>query len=167
VNADKRIARGIGLLEDADAGELLTLQLAAWVRELHSNPDVRIPPLHETLEDVRAQLADRTQTIWGVREHGRLIATVRTSVRTAGQDEVIAYLGRLGVVPDLARQGIGGALLRHAEHQLPRTVRRIELITGAGSVGNHRFYSGHGYVIAGPGPADGTLLMAKVGTPGA
>lgn len=157
VHADERVHRGVVRLGDADAGELLTLQLAAWVREMHANPGVRIPPLYEDLDDVRSQLGDPSQTVWGVREGGRLIATVRTSVR----DDGTAYVGRLGVVPDLGRQGLGGALLRHAEAQLAPTVRRIDLITGAGSADNHRFYARHGYRVDGPGPADGTLRMVK------
>ncbi|WP_375488767.1 GNAT family N-acetyltransferase, partial [uncultured Jatrophihabitans sp.] len=154
---DERVSRGVVRLADDDAGELLTLQLAAWVREMHANPGVQIPPLFEDLDDVRSQLADPAQTVWGVREGGRLIATVRTSVREDGT----AYVGRLGVVPDLNRQGLGGALLRHAEALLPPTVPRIDLITGAGSIDNHRFYARHGYRIVGPGPAHSTLRMVK------
>ena len=36
-----------------DAGELFVLQRACWVQEAHDNPGVRIPALHETLDDVR------------------------------------------------------------------------------------------------------------------
>ncbi len=32
-------------LTPADAGEVLTLQLAAWVREAHANATLEIPPL--------------------------------------------------------------------------------------------------------------------------
>lgn len=157
MDAEGRVRQGIGRLGNADAGELLTLQLAAWVTELHANPGVHIPPLHEGLDEVRNQLGDPAQIIWGLREGGRLIATARTS--PAGP--ATAYLGRLGVVPDLVGQGLGSAMLRYAESMLPDDVRRIELVTGAQSRVNHRLYARHGYVMDGPGPAPGTLRMTK------
>lgn len=138
-----RVAAGTRRLNADDAGELLTLQLAAWVSEGRANGTIDIPPLQEGIADVRAQLADPALTVWGLREAGRLLATVRTSVRTRG----VAEIGRLGVVPDLAGQGLGSAMLRLAERHLPPEVTRIELVTGLRSTGNHAFYARHGYAI--------------------
>jgi ribosomal protein S18 acetylase RimI-like enzyme len=70
-------------------------------------------------------------------------------------------VGRLGVVPDLARQGLGSAMLRFAEAQLPEPVTRIELLTGLHSVGNHAFYRGHGYDVTERNEAHGFVRMAK------
>ena len=90
---DARVAAGTALLGPSDAGELLTLQLAAWVREARENATIEIPPLQEGLADVQAQLVDPALTIWGFREAGRLLATARTSLLA----DDVAFLGRLGV----------------------------------------------------------------------
>jgi GNAT superfamily N-acetyltransferase len=144
-------------LTPVDAGELFTLQLAAWVREGRENGTIDIPPLQEELADVVRQLGDARLTIWGYRDAGRLLATARTSLI----DDDGALLGRLGVVPDLSRQGLGGAMLGMAEARLPDSVRRIELMTGIGSVSNHRFYARHGYAIVKRDPAVGVVHLVK------
>lgn len=154
---DERVAAGLVLLSDADAGELLTLQLAAWVIEGRQAGTISIPPLLEGLDDVRAQLKDPALTVYGLREGGRLLATVRTSIVADG----VAFLARLGVVPDLARQGLGSAMLRLAESRLPEQVDRIELVTGIRSLGNHAFYARHGYEIVGRDEAVGIVRLAK------
>jgi GNAT superfamily N-acetyltransferase len=156
VTMDERVARGVLRLGEADAGEVLTLQLAAWVREGRANGTIEIPPLQEGLPDVVAQLSDPALTVWGVRERGRLLAIARTSLLA----ESVAFLGRLGVVPDLVGQGLGSAMLRHAERALPPVVTRVELVTGIRSVANHAFYERHGYTIIGRDEAVGIVRMA-------
>lgn len=129
-------------LGEEDAGEVLTLQFAAWVREAHDIGSLAIPALHENLDIVRSGLTDPLLTTWGHRaQSGRLLGMVRTSLLTPGT----ALLARLGVVPDLLGRGLGSALLRFAEDGLPAQVHRVELQTGAGGSANHRFYEKHGY----------------------
>ena len=154
---DERVAAGVVLLGVDDAGEVLTLQLAAWVREGRENGTLEIPPLQDDLTGVRAQLADPESTVWGLREHGRLLATGRW--RLTAPD--VAFVGRLGVAPDLQRQGLGGAMLRHLEATLPAPVVRIELVTGLRSVSNHEFYARHGYAIVERLPDDGIVRLAR------
>ena len=155
---EARIEAGTRRLGVADAGELLTLQLAAWVREGLDANSIDIPALKEELPDVIDQLADLSVSIWGYRDsNGRLIATVRTSL-TEGNG---AWIGRLGVVPDKFRQGLGGAMLRLAESRLPSTVTHIGLTTGIHSVGNHAFYQRYGYAIVEQDPAAGIVRMEK------
>lgn len=127
-------------LSVADAGELLTLQRAAYVSEarLHDDPD--LPPLTESLEAVRAALERPDMRAWGVREHGRLVAAVRVAVRVPR-----AELGRLVAAPDRQREGLGSRLLRHAEERLPAAVTSIGLFTGERSASNLRLYRRHGY----------------------
>jgi GNAT superfamily N-acetyltransferase len=157
MSVDYDLAAGTALLAAADMGELLTLQLAAWVREARENDTLDIPPLLEGVADVRAQLADPALTIWGYRSGGRLIATVRTSLL----DDTTAFVGRLGVVPDLMGQGIGSAMLRWGEAHLPTSVSRIELVTGIGSTSNHAFYARHGYAIVDRDEVVGIVRLAK------
>lgn len=156
---DDRVAAGTARLGVADAGEVLTLQLAAWVREAHDNHTLAIPALHESLEVVVAGLADPGLLTWGHRSpSGRLLGMVRTSPLAPGT----ALLGRLGVVPDLVGQGLGSALLRLAENRLPTDVQRVQLHTGAGGAANQRFYERHGYqrIVDTAGPP-GTVSFAK------
>lgn len=145
------IAAGTRRVRPDDVGELLTLQLAAWVREGLEAQRIDIPPLLENLDDVTAQVHDPALTIWIYRARtGRMIATVRTSLLSP----TTAFLGRLGVVPDCAGQGVGGAMLRLAESQVPPAVTRMELVTGARSLSNHRFYQRRGYRFIPLAPQD-------------
>ncbi len=121
-----------------DAGELLTLQLACWVSELHANPGTRIPPLHEDLDDVRAWLG--TWTTFVVRSGPRLVGAVRGRLDGETWD-----IGRLMVAPDLRGRGLGRWLLAYAEEAAPPRARRLSLFTGAGSEANLRMYRRAGY----------------------
>lgn len=156
---DDLVAAGTRRLGPPDAGEVLTLQLAAWVREGRDNRNIEIPPLQDGLPDVMAALVDVARTTWGYREAGsnRLLAMVRTSP----VDATTALIGRLGVVPDRFRQGLGGAMLRLAEARLPPGVTRVELVTGLLSTGNHAFYARHGYVIVARDPDVGIVHLSK------
>lgn len=122
----------------ADAGELLTLQLACWVEEARANPGVDIPPLRETLADVSAWLEDWTTFV--VRAGGRLVGAVRGRLVGDTWD-----VGRLMVAPDLRGRGLGRWLLFHVEAAAPPDARRLSLFTGAGSAANLRMYQRAGY----------------------
>ena len=122
----------------ADAGELLTLQLACWVEEARANPGVDIPPLRETLEDVSAWLREWTTLV--VRASGRLVGAVRG--RLVGDTW---HVGRLMVAPDLRGRGLGRELLSRAEAAAPPDARRLSLFTGVGSAANLRMYQRAGY----------------------
>ncbi|MDN5920752.1 MAG: GNAT family N-acetyltransferase [Pseudonocardia sp.] len=130
----------ISVLTDADAGEVLTLQRAAYVSEARLHNDVALPPLTQTLDDLCDELGRRDVLAWGLRERGRLVAAVRVTVR-----DHRAELGRLTVTPDRQGEGLGTRLLRHVEEQLPEAVDAIELFTGERSEANLRLYRRHGY----------------------
>jgi ribosomal protein S18 acetylase RimI-like enzyme len=123
-----------------DAGEVLTLQRAAFVTEAQAHGDPHLPPLTQTLAELRAELEDPSCHGWTVREAGRLVACVR--VHVSGD---IADLVRLVVAPDRQGGGIGTRLLRAAEDRLPPHVREIRLFTGERSHANLRLYERHGY----------------------
>ena len=122
----------------SDAGEILTLQLACWVREAQANDTLDIPPLDETLEDVQAWLADWTTFV--VRSGPRLVAAVRGRLRGDVWD-----IGRLMVAPDLRGRGLGRWLLEYVEAAAPPDARKVTLFTGAGSEDNLRMYKRAGY----------------------
>ncbi|MCI2418838.1 GNAT family N-acetyltransferase [Saccharopolyspora sp. K220] len=127
-------------LTAADAGEVLTLQRAAYVTEAQSHDDVRMPPLTETLDEIRDELARSSCLAWGCREAGRLVAAVRVAL-----GETAAGLGRLVVAPDRQGHGLGTGLLRHVEQHLPARIETINLFTGEHSTANLRLYRRLGY----------------------
>ena len=130
-----------------DAGEVLTLLRAAYVSEARLHDDLDLPPLLQTLEQLRADLADASVVTYGLRLRqpgtvpGRLVGTARLAPAADGA----ADLGRLAVVPDLQGRGLGARLLELAEEFRPAGVTRLRLFTGEHSVGNLRLYRRHGY----------------------
>jgi GNAT superfamily N-acetyltransferase len=120
------------ILGPDDAGEILTLQRAAYVGEAMLY-DQFLPPLHETLEEIRSVLADTETTVLGIRAKGRLIGTAR--IKRDGE------IGRVAVAPDRQHEGLGSALLQAAIER-----GGTWLFTGDRSEGNLRLYRKHGFV---------------------
>lgn len=139
-----------------DAGELLTLQRAAYVTQARLHDDLDLPVLVEPLERVRARLADPAVTTIGLRLRGtgRLVGSVHLAVHlpdgtadgTADDTaDGTAEVGRLSVAPDLQGAGLGTRLLALAEAAVPAGVHRIRLFTGEHSAANLRLYGRLGY----------------------
>lgn len=122
----------------ADAPEILTLQLACWVREAIANDDLGIPPLHEDLATVTDSLA--TWDTYVVRVAGRLVGSVRGRL-----DGDVWEIGRLMVAPDLRGRGLGRLLLEHVEAVAPAGAASYRLFTGKGSADNLRMYKKAGF----------------------
>jgi ribosomal protein S18 acetylase RimI-like enzyme len=121
--------------EDAEA--ILALQKIAYEREARRYNDWTIPPMVETIDTVREQIA-RHVVLKAVVD-GRLAGSVR-GVLTDGVCEVC----RLSVDPALQRRGIGSALIAAVESRFPG-IEAFELFTGNHSVENLRLYDRHGY----------------------
>jgi hypothetical protein len=64
-------------LSPSDAGEVLTLQRAAYVTEAQVHQDLFLPPLTQSLDQVAAELTDAGVLALGLREDERLLAAVR------------------------------------------------------------------------------------------
>jgi tRNA (guanine37-N1)-methyltransferase len=129
-------------VQPADAAQLYVLQLACWVQEQHDNPGVRIPALHESLEDVQGWIA--RDTVLVARSGDRLVGAVRAQL--AGEEWDI---GRLMVAPDLSGRGLGRMLLERIESLAPAEATTYAIFTGAGSLRNHRIYKRAGYRLLG------------------
>ena len=121
----------------ADAAEVLVLQRCCWVTEAIRNDTLAIPPLHETLEEVRAWIG----TAWVLRDGARLIGGVRGVL-----DGDVWRIGRLMVAPDRRGEGLGRALLAHVERVAPPEAQRFALFTGRRSTQNLAMYERAGYV---------------------
>jgi predicted N-acetyltransferase YhbS len=122
----------------ADAGELMTVQRAAFLREGELNGSFRLPPLTETADEVRAVIAGDTVVLVARLGH-RLAGSVRGRA-----DAGTGHIGRLAVAPDLHGRGIGGRLMTAIEAALPG-VDRYEIFTGDASAANLRWYRARGY----------------------
>jgi tRNA (guanine37-N1)-methyltransferase len=122
-----------------DAGELWTLQLAAYLSEGQVNSSLSIPPLTQTLDDMRDSLSIGTVLV--ARRGQRLVG----SVRGEPQDDQVWYIGRLMVAPDLWGEGIGGELMTAIEGCAPPGTTRLRLLTGAASERNVAYYQRRGY----------------------
>ena len=122
-----------------DAGELWTLQLAAYLSEGQVNSSLSIPPLTQTLDELRGSLS--TGTVLVARRGHRLVGSVRGEL----QDDDVWYIGRLMVAPDLWGQGIGSELMTAIEGCASAGTTRLRLLTGAASQHNLAYYRRRGY----------------------
>ncbi len=123
----------------ADAGEIMTVQRAAFVQEAQLYADPGLPPLVETLDQVRSAI-DSVIVIVG-RLGSRIVAAGRVAVR-----DRVGHIGRLVVAPDVHGQGIGRALLAAVERACQAQVDAFVLFTGQLTLGNLHLYHSAGYV---------------------
>lgn len=131
----------IAPLAPSYAGEALTVQRAAYVTEAQHYDAPAIPPLTETLAELRADLENGVLA-FGAWLGPRLVGCVRGRV---GGDRM--EVARFAVAPDVQGQGIGSALLAAVESAAPAQVRTFWLVTGATSEGNLRMYRRGGYAV--------------------
>jgi len=130
----------IQVVTDEEAGELLTLRRAAFVTEAQIYGDPNIPPLTQTLAELRADLALKGVVTLGARSGHRLVG----SIRVVFEDKK-ATLGRLAVAPDLQGKGIGTQLLLAILPHLPEDTEEVWVFTGQDSVQNLAMYAKNGY----------------------
>ncbi|GAA4230836.1 GNAT family N-acetyltransferase [Actinomadura meridiana] len=122
-----------------DAGELMTVQRAAYVAEAQLYGDPFIPPLVESVEQFRKVLTGDAVVLKAVLD-GRLVGGVRAQF-----SDHTCLVGRLVVVPDLQGQGIGGRLLGALEAEVGGRADSCVLFTGHLSEANLRLYRRLGY----------------------
>ena len=126
-------------IRDEDAGEVLTLQRAAFVQEAIIYDSVRMPPLTQTLDELRAELADNLGLV--ALRGTRMAGAVR-----ARREADLLLVGRLAIAPDLQGLGIGSQLLVAVEDRGRKEgCREAELFTGSLSEANLRLYESLGY----------------------
>lgn len=132
--AEVRIERAA----QADAGQILTVQRAAYVSEAQLHGDPFLPPLVESIDQMRAVIVGAVvlKAVLGT----RLAGAVRGRI-----NDRTCLVGRLVVAPDLQGRGIGRALLTALEVEVTGLVDACVLFTGHLSESNLRFYRRLGY----------------------
>ncbi|PNE41432.1 GNAT family N-acetyltransferase [Streptomyces noursei] len=135
----------ISTATDDDGEQILKLQYLCYQAEAALYDDYGIEPLTQTLDSLRAELAEGCVMV------ARLGREVVGSVRGTVDADGTAKIGKLIVHPRLQRHGLGGRLLAAVEQRLAeeRSAKRYRLFTGHRSEGNLRLYRNHGYAPVG------------------
>ena len=123
-----------------DAGEVMTLQRAAFVQEalIYGTPEM--PPLTQTLDEVRSELQENLGCV--ALDGTRMVGAVRARL-----DDALLLIGRIAIAPDRAGEGIGTTLLEAVERRGTEAgATEAELFTGSLSEANLRLYERQGYV---------------------
>ena len=122
-----------------DLEEILRLQYIAYESEAALCGTRDIPPLKQTLEEIRGEY-DSGVILKMVGDSGSIIGSVR-----AQEKDGRVYIGKLMVHPAHQRKGYGTKLLKAIEQRFPK--RWYELFTSTKSVGNIRLYKSLGYNV--------------------
>jgi len=120
-----------------DAEEILALQKAAYAGEGRLYRDPQLPPLTQTVEEMRADF--ERQLVLKAVEDGEIVGSVRARMKGDA-----CLVGRLIVRHDYQGRGIGTRLMREIEARLPEA-KRFRLFTGHRSDKALHIYSRLGY----------------------
>lgn len=123
--------------EPGDAAEILELQKLAYWSEAAIYNEFAIPPLTQTLEEMRADLAN--QTCLKATVDDCIVGSVRAYLK-----EGTCFVGRLIVHPSFENRGIGTSLMAEIEDAFSHAAR-FELFTGRLSERNLYLYRKLGY----------------------
>ncbi len=132
----------ITLATEADLPDILKLQQLAYRSEAELVGDLNIPPLLESLDDLKHLHADGTSIFTMRLKEGQLIGSIRGTIRGAS-----LHIGKLMVHPDHQGLGYGKQLLLHIENTRLSTIERLELFTSNLSKKNLSLYHSMGYSV--------------------
>lgn len=122
-----------------DAQEILALQKFAYTSEAEIYNDFTIQPLHQSLDEIKAEFAD--QHFIKVCAESKIVGSARAYAK-----EETCFIGKLIVHPEYQNKGIGTKLLQEIEKVFDY-VTRYELFTGHKSQKNLYLYEKNGYRI--------------------
>jgi histidine ammonia-lyase len=131
-------AIAISLVAPGDAGELLTLQRAAYVSEGQIYQNASIPPLTQTLEELERELAGSIALKATI--GGRIVGSARATL-----EDGVLHIARIAVAPDMQGRGIGTALIARLEAEHGGGAHTFALFTGDSNPANRRLYERLGY----------------------
>ncbi|MEU7036048.1 GNAT family N-acetyltransferase [Streptomyces sp. NPDC046237] len=133
----------ISAADAQDAEHILKLQYLCYQSEAELYGDYSIEPLTQTLDALRAELAQGHALV--ARLGDEIVASVRGRVDGAGT----VRIAKLIVHPRMQRHGLGGRLLDAIEGHFAAdpapTAKRFQLFTGHRSERNLRLYRSKGY----------------------
>jgi len=137
--------------DSGDAGVILDIQKTAYQSEAELHNDFNIPPLNQTLEEIREDF-DRQFFLRAVVD-GEIVGSVR-----AYEEEGTCYIGRLIVRPEHQGRGIGTMLMQEIEESFSQA-ERFELFTGHRSERNLHLYDKLGYEVFKEEPLHADLIL--------
>jgi ribosomal protein S18 acetylase RimI-like enzyme len=132
-----RLKVAIELAMKSDLEAILALQKLAYRSEAERYNDFDLPPLHQTLDEIRADFA--RMAFFKATFGERIVGSVRGYVKVG-----TCYIGRLIVHPDVQGQGIGTRLVQTLEQHF-NAAQRFELFTGHKSEPALHLYHKLGY----------------------
>lgn len=121
-----------------DLDHILRLQYLAYHSEAELLNQYSIPPLVQTLADVKQEYHNG-RILKAVEDDGEIIGSVRGYIRNG-----TLYIGKLIVHPSYQGKGLGKQLLTAIEQEYPDL--RYELFTSSKSERNLKFYEHMGYL---------------------
>ena len=134
-----------------DAEIILHLQMHAYLSEAEIYNDYSIPPLIQTLKEIKQQFSQ--QVFLNALEEGEIVGSVRAYLKRG-----TAYIGRLMVKPDFQNKGIGSRLMQAIEEHF-RMADRYELFTSQRSARNLYLYGKLGYREFKRVPVDDLIIL--------
>jgi ribosomal protein S18 acetylase RimI-like enzyme len=123
--------------EVQDAEAILDLQKLAYLSEAEIYNNKRIPPLTQTIEEIRAEFDH--QIFLKALFNEKIVGSVR-----AYETKGICHIGRLVVHPKFQNTGIGSRLMNKIE-AIFENAKRFQLFTGDNSERNLYLYQKLGY----------------------
>ena len=138
----------------ADAAEILALQKLAYLSEALIYDDYTIPPLTQTIEELKDDFSRKT--FLKAVKNCRIIGSIN-----GYQKDDCCHIGRLMVHPDFQGRGIGSRLMEAMEARFPE-VRAWELFAGELSVKNIRLYERLNYRIVNKEPFPGSRFAIVI-----
>ncbi|WP_020544082.1 GNAT family N-acetyltransferase [Nonomuraea coxensis] len=151
------IIKAVSPHDDPIGGALLAVQKAAYAVEAELIGDDRIPPLRESLAELRARDLLWLAAFDGDGDGSGDGGPTGAVAWTESPEEL--DIDRLVVAPSMARRGIGRALV---EAVLARAGgRRVVVSTARGNVPARRLYEGLGFTLLGETEAIPKLWIAN------
>jgi GNAT superfamily N-acetyltransferase len=123
---------------DADLAELLAIQKEAFTRYTDNLKPEQIPPLNETLEQMRKDVS--VKKVIAAHIDGNPAGSVRYSIRGG-----VCIIERLSVKPEIQGKGLGRGLIMEVEKQVKGLAHKLYLETGLLASNLIMFYTKLGF----------------------
>lgn len=140
-------------VDTTDLDEILSLQKAAFMEVARLMDNYEIPPLLQTIQDVRNDF-EQCIILKYISSDNQIIGSVRGNICN-GTD---CYIGKLIVHPDFQNQGIGRALMYEIEKYFP-ACHKFTLFTGEETPNTLCLYKKVGYQVMYTKEVDGLHLI--------